>query len=117
MTIDLTLKTYNDNTYYDYYIDKLCLRSELKRYVTIEKKAHDIIKEFKKAHENEDSVDSFRDSHEEPIWIYYIMLFLFNDHHKRSGRIPTDQKFQQNPTLGIPSLEKSNKIQASEFRR
>lgn len=68
MTIDLTLKTYNDNTYYDYYIDKLCLRSELKRYITIEKKAHDIIKEFKQSQSaNEDSVESFRDSLEEPI--------------------------------------------------
>ena len=67
MTIDLTLKTYNDNTYYDYYIDKLCLRSELKHYVTIEKKAHDVIKEFKQAHENDESVDEsvdeFRNSH------------------------------------------------------
>ena len=68
MTIDLTLKTYNDNTYYDYYIDKLCLRSELKKYITIEKKAHDIIKEFKQSQSaNEDSVESFRDSLEEPI--------------------------------------------------
>lgn len=68
MTIDLTLKTYNDNTYYDYYIDKLCLRSELKRYITIEKKAHDIIKEFKQSQSaNAESVESFRDSLEEPI--------------------------------------------------
>ena len=40
MTIDLTPKQYNDIVYYDYYIDKLCLRSELKRYITIEKKTH-----------------------------------------------------------------------------
>lgn len=31
MTILLTPKQYKDNTYYDYFIDKLCLRSELKK--------------------------------------------------------------------------------------
>ena len=68
MTIDLTPKQYNDTIYYDYYIDKLCLRSELKRYITLEKKAHDVIKEFKQSQSaNEDSVESFRDSLEEPI--------------------------------------------------
>lgn len=29
MTINLTPKVFNDNTYYDYYIDKLCPRPEL----------------------------------------------------------------------------------------
>ena len=56
MTIDLTPKTYLDNAYYEYYIDKLCLRSELKRYLTIEKKAHEAIKEYKKGQ----SVEEFR---------------------------------------------------------
>ncbi|KAK8833918.1 hypothetical protein M9Y10_015871 [Tritrichomonas musculus] len=60
MTIDLTPKTYLDNTYYEYYIDKLCLRSELKRYLSIEKKAHEAIKEFKQSQTTEMSVDEFR---------------------------------------------------------
>lgn len=59
MTIDLTPKTYLDKTYYDYYIDKLCLRSELKRYLSIEKKAHEAILEFKKSQSN---IDTYRDS-------------------------------------------------------
>ena len=64
MTIDLTPKQYQDNTYYEYYIDKLCLRNELKKYISIEKKAHDVIHEFKMSQ----SVDTYRDSHdEEPI--------------------------------------------------
>ena len=64
MTIDLTLKEYKDNIYYDYYIDKLCLRNELKKYISIEKKAHDIIHEFKKSQD----VEAYRDDvNEEPI--------------------------------------------------
>ena len=64
MTIDLTPKEYKDNTYYDYYIDKLCLRNELKKYISIEKKAHDIIHEFKKSQD----VEAYRDDvNEEPI--------------------------------------------------
>ena len=62
MTIDLTLKEYKDNTYYEYYIDKLCLRNELKKYISIEKKAHEVIKEFK---QNSQSVDTYRDSRSE----------------------------------------------------
>ena len=61
MTIDLTLKEYKDNTYYEYYIDKLCLRNELKKYISIEKKAHDVIHEFKMSQ----SVDTYRDSRSE----------------------------------------------------
>lgn len=57
MTIDLTPKQYKDNIYYDYYIDKLCLRSELKRYLSIEKKAYEAILEFKKS--NVQSVEEF----------------------------------------------------------
>lgn len=64
MTIDLTLKEYKDNTYYEYYIDKLCLRSELKKYISIEKKAHEVIKEFKQKSQSE-SVDTYRDSRSE----------------------------------------------------
>ena len=60
MTIDLTPKQYQDNTYYEYYIDKLCLRNELKRYLSIEKKAHEAIKEFKQSQTIEMSVDEFR---------------------------------------------------------
>mgnify|MGYP001071781845 CR=1 FL=1 len=60
MTIDLTPKQYQDNTYYEYYIDKLCLRNELKRYLSIEKKAHEAIKEFKQSQTTEMSVDEFR---------------------------------------------------------
>lgn len=64
MTIDLTPKQYQDNTYYEYFIDKLCLRNELKKYLLIEKKAHDVIHEFKKSQ----SVDTYRNSNdEEPI--------------------------------------------------
>ena len=44
MTIDLIPKEYEGYTYYDYFIDKLCLRSELKRYIMIEKKAHEVMK-------------------------------------------------------------------------
>lgn len=61
MTIDLTPKEYKDNTYYDYYIDKLCLRNELKKYISIEKKAHDVIHEFKKSQD----VETYRDSRSE----------------------------------------------------
>ena len=73
MTIDLTPKEYRDNTYYDYYIDKLCLRNELKKYISIEKKAHDVIHEFKKSQDVEtyrdsrSELDDVNDVNEEPI--------------------------------------------------
>ncbi|KAK8880940.1 hypothetical protein M9Y10_003646 [Tritrichomonas musculus] len=73
MTIDLTPKEYKDNTYYDYYIDKLCLRNELKKYISIEKKAHDVIHEFKKSQDVEtyrdsrSELDDVNDVNEEPI--------------------------------------------------
>ena len=69
MTIDLNPKQYEDNTYYDYYIDKLCLRSELKRYETIYNKAHSVIKEFKQTISKSQSVEDFReiDNIDEPI--------------------------------------------------
>lgn len=57
MTINLTPKQFENSTYYDYYIDKLCLRSELKKYLSIEKKAHEAILEFKKL--NVQSVEEF----------------------------------------------------------
>ena len=65
MTIDLNPKQYKDNTYYDYFIDKLCLRSEIKKYISIEKKAHDAIHDYKQSQ----SVDAFRakDSDEIPV--------------------------------------------------
>ena len=49
MAIVLTEKQYNDSTYYNYYIGKLCLWSELKVYETICTKAHESIMEFKKS--------------------------------------------------------------------
>ena len=69
MTIDLNPKQYKDNTYYDYYIDKLCLRSELTRYETIYNKAHSVIKEFKQTLSKSQSVEDFReiDDIDEPI--------------------------------------------------
>ena len=62
MTIDLTPKEYKDNTYYEYYIDKLCLRNELKKYISIEKKAHEVIHEFKKSQSDVQDVETYRDS-------------------------------------------------------
>lgn len=62
MTIDLTPKQFQDNTYYDYFIDKLCLRSELKRYLSIEQKSHDVIKEFK---QSQNSVAALRNQFDE----------------------------------------------------
>ncbi len=61
MTIDLTLKEYKDNTYYEYYIDKLCLRNELKRYEKIYTKAHEVITEYKQTITKSQSVDDFRE--------------------------------------------------------
>ena len=69
MTIDLTPKQFGDVTYYDYYIDKLCLRAELKKYISIEKKAHDVIHQYLNEHtatirianlENPTSIDEYR---------------------------------------------------------
>ena len=51
MTIDLKPKVYEEHTYYDYRIDKLCLRSELKKYESIYSTAHAAIKEFKETNE------------------------------------------------------------------
>ena len=62
MTIDLTPKQFQDNTYYDYFIDKLCLRSELKRYLSIEQKSHDVIKEFR---QSQNSVAALRNQFDE----------------------------------------------------
>lgn len=59
MTIMLTPKQYEDHTYYDYYIDKLCLRNELKTYETIRVKAHESIKEYKGG--TVESVDELRE--------------------------------------------------------
>lgn len=73
MTIDLIPKQYKpkgsteqcptqDTTYYDYYIDKLCLRSEIKKYLLIEKQSHEVIKEFKQSLSNDNCVESFRNA-------------------------------------------------------
>ena len=63
MTIDLTPKTYEDHIYYDYYIDKLFLRSELNKYIKIEKNAYDEIKKFKENQSNvvsEEIIENYR---------------------------------------------------------
>lgn len=57
MTVDLTPKQFEDKTYYDYYIDKLCLRSELKRYEAIYTKAHAVLRGMHKSQ----SINDFRD--------------------------------------------------------
>lgn len=70
MTIDLTPKQYSNEgstsmTYYDYYIDKLCLRAELKRYLTVEKKALEVISEYKKNVSTDcetESTEEFKDN-------------------------------------------------------
>ena len=69
MTIDLKPKQYKDNTYYQYFIDKLCLQSELKRYEVIYNKAHKVITEYKQTITKSQSVDDFReiDKDDEPI--------------------------------------------------
>lgn len=69
MTIDLKPKQYKDNTYYQYFIDKLCLQSELKRYEVIYNKAHKVISEYKQTITKSQSVDDFReiDKDDEPI--------------------------------------------------
>ena len=67
MTIDLTPKYFEDKMYYDYYIDKLCLRSELKKFISIEKKAHEVIHEFKKSNADTQDVETYRETNEEPI--------------------------------------------------
>ena len=54
MTVDLNPKQFEDKTYYDYYIDKLCLRSELKRYEAIYTKAHAVLRGVH-------SINDFRD--------------------------------------------------------
>ena len=62
MTIDLTPKQFEQRTYYDYYIDKLCLRAELKKYISIEKKAHDVIHQYLNEHTatTTTSIDEYR---------------------------------------------------------
>ena len=72
MTIDLNPKQYKDNTYYEYYIEKLCLRSELRKYEIIYNKAHESIKEFKKSNIN--CVNS-----DDNIQIQSIDSYLNND--------------------------------------
>ena len=70
MTIDLKRKQYKDNTYYQYFIDKLCLQSELKRYEVIYNKAHKVISEYKQTITKSQSVDDFREidkDDDEPI--------------------------------------------------
>lgn len=70
MTIDLKPKQYKDNTYYQYFIDKLCLQSELKRYEVIYNKAHKVISEYKQTITKSQSVDDFREidkDDDEPI--------------------------------------------------
>ena len=73
LTIDLTPRQFttdsNDanaegesHTYYKYYIDKLCLRNELKRYESIHTKASAAIKEYRSKNTDQSSVESFRDT-------------------------------------------------------
>lgn len=64
MTINLDPRVFEDKTYYDYYIDKLCLRNELKRYESIYHKAREVIKEFKR---NSQSVEDFRKIDDEEV--------------------------------------------------
>lgn len=60
MTIDLKAKQYDNNTYYDYYIDKLCLRNELIKYNKLYTTAHEIITKYKQQQNGEtQSLDSF----------------------------------------------------------
>ena len=66
LTIDLTPRQFtstNDetHTYYKYYIDKLCLRHELKRYESIYAKANDAINEYRSKLNEQTSVDAKRD--------------------------------------------------------
>ena len=84
MTIDLTPKQYKDNIYYDYYIDKLCLRSELKRYLSIEKKAYEAILEFKKL--NVQSVEEFNKIDSE------LSLVKSSKERKRSNELGSDKR-------------------------
>lgn len=58
MTISLKQCTYEEHTFYKYYIDKLCLKAELKRYEKIYDKAMADIKAFKEiSNENADMAD------------------------------------------------------------
>ena len=60
MTIDLAEKQFNNNTYYHYYyIDKLCIRSELNFYEKMYAKANESIREFKKKLTKSVSIDDF----------------------------------------------------------
>ena len=54
MTIDFIPKQYEDKIYYQYYIDKLCLQSEIKKYEIMYNKTHEAIKQFK---QNSKSID------------------------------------------------------------
>ena len=67
MTINLTPRTFEDKTYYEYYIDKLCLRNELKYYEKIYVKAHDIIKDHKQALTKSQSINDFREIDVDPV--------------------------------------------------
>mgnify|MGYP006962204299 CR=1 FL=1 len=70
LTIDLTPRQFttdNDSdseshTYYKYYIDKLCLRNELKRYELLHAKANEATKEYRSKFTDHTSVDAIRDT-------------------------------------------------------
>lgn len=67
LTIDLTPRQFTStddetHTYYKYYIDKLCLRHELKRYESIYTKANDAINEYRSKLNEQNSVDAMRDA-------------------------------------------------------
>ena len=70
LTIDLTPRQFttgNDDegeshTYYKYYVDKLCLRNELKRYESIYTKACDAVKEYRSKNTDQTSIESFREA-------------------------------------------------------
>ena len=72
LTIDLTPRQFvSDNneshTYYKYYIDKLCLRHELKRYESIYAKANDAIKEYRSKLNEQNSVEAFRNAIDDTV--------------------------------------------------
>lgn len=67
MTIKLTPKQYEGTTYYDYYINKLCLRNELKRYETIATNAHEAIKAYKQTTDDSYSMSQLTKSDDETL--------------------------------------------------
>ena len=66
LTIDLTPRQFieenESHTYYKYYIDKLCLRNELKHYESIYNKALDAIKEYRSKTNEQVSVEALREA-------------------------------------------------------